>query len=607
MSETRLTLRLYEGDRLVFTGEAAVPVEFGRQIVGEQGTALKRLKGGVTRLVVAPVDDVNVSRRHALLEAVSGGKFRLTNASSTLSVKLADGSAVPPGGSAEISLPNRLGLGRRVVGLEPLEAAGAPIEALETKVPAPGSSIYDSTRLRNIAISSGKVVDTEAILQWLQTTVVVAQSAATTKDFLRHVARAVVEMGLDTGAVLMRVDGGWSPRAVFPEAGSAGGPAWRPSESVLRGVCEEKRTIWRKPQPSGPAGESLLDVEVVVAAPILDRAGEVIGVVYADRRVGSSRSGPISRVEAMLVELLACSVAAGLARLEQEQAALSARVRFDQFFSPELSRELEANPDLLVGKDAEVSILDVDIRGFSRISERLGPARTVDWIREVITALSECVIAEQGVLVDYVGDEIMAMWGAPKEQPDHAARACRAAQEMLRELERRDEQWQQAVGESVELGIGISTGPARVGNVGSERKFKYGPLGSTVNLASRVLGASRFLGSGLLVTAATRAKLGPEFSSRRLCRARLVNIAEPVDLYEIATDEDAEFQKILPLYEKALQDFEAQQFDESARTLGFVFALRPADGPSRVLMSRVLECLTHGHARFHDVLTLPGK
>ncbi|NBU39937.1 MAG: adenylate/guanylate cyclase domain-containing protein, partial [Planctomycetia bacterium] len=99
------------------------------------------------------------------------------------------------------------------------------------------------------------------------------------------------------------------------------------------------------------------------------------------------------------------------------------------------------------------------------------------WIGGVLTPLSDAVVAEGGVLVDYVGDELLAMWGAPTPQPDHAMRACRAARAMLAALRGIDERWEPVVGMRTRLGIGISTAVARVGNTGSARKFKYGPLG----------------------------------------------------------------------------------------------------------------------------------
>src|SRR5262249_42295781 len=152
-----------------------------------------------------------------------------------------------------------------------------------------------------------------------------------------------------------------------------------------------------------------------------------------------------------------------------------------QFFTKELSEQLALEPDLLEGRDEEVTVLFSDIRDFSRISERLGPARTVEWGGDVMETLSECVLAHRGVLIDYIGDELMAMWGAPVKQEDHARLACRAALDMLGQVETLNQRWQSILGGPLRLGTGINTGVARVGNTGTRRKFKYGPLGNTVN------------------------------------------------------------------------------------------------------------------------------
>ena len=112
------------------------------------------------------------------------------------------------------------------------------------------------------------------------------------------------------------------------------------------------------------------------------------------------------------------------------------------------------------------------------------------------------------VLVDYLGDALMAMWGAPEEQPDHPRLACRAALAMLDQVPGLNGRWQAALGEPMGLGIGINTGTAQVGNVGSRHKFKYGALGHTVNLASRVTGAAR--PGSILVSEETREAIGDD-------------------------------------------------------------------------------------------------
>src|SRR5439155_19461831 len=117
-------------------------------------------------------------------------------------------------------------------------------------------------------------------------------------------------------------------------------------------------------------------------------------------------------------------------------------------------------------------------------------------------------------------------------QPDRAARAARAGLAMHAALPALNDRWQAVLGEPLRVGVGVNSGVAQVGNTGSRLKFKYGPLGNTVNLASRVQGLTKYLRCGALVTAATRRQLGDEFIARRVVRARVVSMAEPVAPYQ---------------------------------------------------------------------------
>jgi adenylate cyclase len=334
----------------------------------------------------------------------------------------------------------------------------------------------------------------------------------------------------------------------------------------------------------------------------------VIGALYGEgRRDSGSTAKPITELEALLVELLASGVAAGLARLELEQAALAARVRFEQFFTPELSRHLESRPDLLEGRDTEVTLLFCDIRGFSRISERIGTAQTIAWVGAVMDVLSNCVRAHAGVLVDYIGDELIAMWGAPEAQPDHPRLACRAAVDMLGTLPELNKRWEQVLGESMDLGIGINTGIAQVGNIGTQHKFKYGPLGNSVNLASRVQGATKHLKTRLLITGATHARLEAEFQARRLCQVRVVNIREPVDLYELPSPGHPCWPEAKQEYEAALAEFEKRNFRQAARIAANLLVKCPDDGPALLLGYRALSYRIHDLDPADLVWELPGK
>lgn len=267
---------------------------------------------------------------------------------------------------------------------------------------------------------------------------------------------------------------------------------------------------------------------------------------------------------------------------------------FEQHFTPELAREFARNPDpmKMKGRKAEVTVLFCDIRGFSAVSERLGPEATIDWLGEVMGDFSSLVIEHGGVLVDYTGDELLALWGAPGEQPDHARRACRAALGMLGRLPALNEKWRGPIGCETAVGIGISTGPALVGNIGTHLKFKYGPLGTTVNLGSRVQHATKSLRIPILATGETVARLGtPPFPCRRLGRVRVRHIAGAVELYELFGPGRAGAGDLTALYEEALAHFEAGRFTQASAVLGDLLVAHPGDGPSLLLMSRVVEAM----------------
>jgi adenylate cyclase len=582
------------------------PLELGRQGEREDGPYTEQTLTGRGRLVIAALAERTVSRRHALVEPLPEGRVRLTNLSDVQPIGLPDGSALESHEECELDLPVLLLVGTKVVRLwagdpePPLQSlGGGPLEPAAAAASLAGLS-------SSLALSASE--PDEGMVRWLQATVSVLHSAAGSVEFFDQAAQAVVDLaGLDAGRVLLLEGDVWKEVAVRSRARRQR-PAGPASRYVLDQVRRQKRTLWQVPTTSAVVTASLVGVTAVVAAPILRPGGEVLGALYGDRRQGGPADArAITRLEALLVELLAMAVAAGLARLEQEQAAQAARVRFEQFFTPELARQLTARPELLEARDAEVTVLACDIRGYSRISDRLGSRGTVAWLSDVLEGLSECVQAQQGVLVDYVGDQLLAMWGAPAEQPNHAELACRAGLDMLGLLPALDARWRGALGEPLSLGIGVNTGVACVGNVGSRRKFKYGPQGHTVNVASRVEGASKYLRAGMLVTGATHARLGGGFVGRRLGRVRVVNIDTPVELFELALPDRPEWPRLKEDYEAALAAFEGAQFGEAARLLGNLLGEYPGDGPALVLLGRAVNALLEGPAVGHPVWELPGK
>ncbi|MEM7010444.1 MAG: adenylate/guanylate cyclase domain-containing protein, partial [Verrucomicrobiota bacterium] len=285
---------------------------------------------------------------------------------------------------------------------------------------------------------------------------------------------------------------------------------------------------------------------------------------------------------------------------------------FAQHFPLPLAREFARKPYLrdTAGKVANVSVLFADIRGFSRISERLGPEKTLEWLRSVMEDLSSCVIRHGGVLVDYAGDEIMAMWGAPEEIKDHAKRSCDAALDMLKRIDRINEHWEPQIGAETRVGIGINSGAALVGNIGSTRRFKYGPLGNVVNVASRVQSATSQLRVELMITGQTRRALGKKWSTgavRKLCSVRVKNIEGAVELHELSPPTGARDQKLRDKYEAALKHFEKREFQKSSGILGDLLVKQPDDGPSLLLMSRAVNAMLNSQDDSDTVWELPSK
>ena len=166
--------------------------------------------------------------------------------------------------------------------------------------------------------------------------------------------------------------------------------------------------------------------------------------------------------------------------------------------------------------------------------------------------------------------------------------------------------WETRLGEPLLIGIGINTGTARVGNVGSSRKFKYGPLGNAVNLASRIQGATKFFKTWLLISGDTRKQLPNSMPTRRIGKVAVVNIDKPVELYELIAGEPSR-SRFRADYEEGLLAFENRDFRRAANIMGNLLESNPDDGPALVILSRAVHILAEEPAEVETVWKLPGK
>ena len=216
------------------------------------------------------------------------------------------------------------------------------------------------------------------------------------------------------------------------------------------------------------------------------------------------------------------------------------RKRFRDSFARYLSRDVMArvltDAPSLRGEHRDVSILFSDLRGFTTLSEQLPPERIASHLNEYFEAMTTAIFAHHGMINDFVGDAVMAVFGAPMADADHAWHAVQSARDMDRALERLNVAWDAAGLPRLRMGIGIHTGPVFAGNVGGRDRIKYTVIGDPVNVASRVEGLNKELGTTILITEETLAAVGERVRTRDCGPQAVKGRVEKVRVFEVLTD-----------------------------------------------------------------------
>ncbi len=210
---------------------------------------------------------------------------------------------------------------------------------------------------------------------------------------------------------------------------------------------------------------------------------------------------------------------------------------FQQYLAPELVEELIRHPQSLKygGSMQEITVLFSDIRSFTAYADKHKPEETVLILKEYLTAMADTIIRNSGIVDKFVGDEIMALYGTPVPHKDHALQACKTALEMRSELSRLQEKWKQQGRDGFDIGIGINTGVAVVGNLGSEQIFDYTAIGDTVNLGARLEGLNKEYDTALriIITQSTYDQVKDKIKANFLADANIRGKDQPVTIYEL--------------------------------------------------------------------------
>jgi len=252
---------------------------------------------------------------------------------------------------------------------------------------------------------------------------------------------------------------------------------------------------------------------------------------------------------------------------------------FGQYVPPELVDEMAKDPGAysLEGESRELTVLFSDVRGFTTISEGLDPTQLTQLMNEYLTPMTHVIQKHRGTIDKYMGDAIMAFWGAPLQDPQHARHALLAGMEMLAKLEALQEHFKAKGWPPIKAGVGLNTGEMTVGNMGSEFRLAYTVMGDAVNLGSRLEGLTKEYGVQIMVSEFTRAAV-PDFVYRELDRVRVKGKDKPVGIFEpicAQGEEPAGLLEELALYEVALRLYREQGWLQAEEKFAQLRALCP--------------------------------
>jgi adenylate cyclase len=310
-----------------------------------------------------------------------------------------------------------------------------------------------------------------------------------------------------------------------------------------------------------------------------------IGLYFVVAYMMFASGGLIVPVAAPIITSAVVMAAASVATLATEgREKAHLRAVFSQYVSKTVVDKVLADPDRakLGGERKELTVLFSDIRGFSAFAEGMGPEALASFLGEYLTPMTDLVLESGGTLDKYIGDAVMAIWAAPVDVPDHAARACDVALRMQEALVELNKRWKTEGKPEVAIGIGINTGPMSVGNMGTPARFDYTVLGDQVNLGARLEALTKEYGVDILVGEATAKAAGAKFVFREVDVVRVKGRAGAAPVYELVgragVSLDDRFSAALATYRQ--RDF------ASARTQ---FAALTDDAAAQLMAKRCAE------------------
>jgi adenylate cyclase len=411
----------------------------------------------------------------------------------------------------------------------PVRDAQGPLAALRTSDPrlatAPSSATDDAedksqqklATLLEVSKGLGKAEDIDALLE-------------------KIVRYAYQILDVDRVAIQLREEGGELTTKIARDKRGSAQPRAVP-QSIARKVVEDKVAILsdNAGEDTRFGGQSILmqQIRSAICCPLVGSEDRVLGVLYVDNVTTTHR---FSEHDLEYLIAFAGIAAAGIENQQfarQIQTEMLARENLMRYFAPQVAERIASSREAarLGGEKRPVAVLFSDIRGFTPLSETMNPDDMASLLSEYFTEMVECVFRNDGTLDKFMGDAVMAQWGAPIANDDDADRAMRAAMEMMRALKKLNAKWRSEGRPQLQIGIGLNYGEAFAGNIGSERRLEFTVIGDTVNTASRLCSAA---GAGeILITEEMRNALGTPPKLAECAPMELRGKSQPVPVYRV--------------------------------------------------------------------------
>jgi adenylate cyclase len=298
--------------------------------------------------------------------------------------------------------------------------------------------------------------------------------------------------------------------------------------------------------------------------------------------------------------------------LVEEKEKRRVRAAFGQYVSPEVVRRLLVNPQLVEPRKTEVTVMFSDIRGFTTISEKLDAQELALFLNKYLSDMTQIVFRHKGTLDKYIGDAVMAFWGAPFEEKEHAALGCESALDMMDRIHQLQKQWESEGKPRLDIGVGLNTGVASVGNMGSSLRYGYTALGDSVNLSSRLEGLNKDYGTHILVNETTYLSAkNAGFIFRELDLIRVKGKLQPVVIYELvarAATATPDLRDRLDRFAAARALYNHRDWSGAQSAFQSILDQWPDDGPARAYWKRCQEYLfDEPPATWDGVFTMTHK